>query len=490
MQVCRGDDKCITITVYFVKTATRKKGCGSCLVQGKYCQAWVKHEFEALCCLMESLNDTGTGDPSADPDTPMMLPASSDSMNTVVDTNTTDIGLITTTKTKATTITTDVDTTTSEGETTATDVGTITTSDEETTTDTDVETPKTDVDDNSTDVKKTTHIEETMSDVETTQTNAETTTTGAETTTTGVETTMTDVETTTTDIETTNTDVKKAMTGVEKITTDVETPTTDVETATTDVETTVSNVKTSVTQTTVCVDPSLSLALSRSMSTAATEAEAATANDELVDDPAAPQVVNNTNSPRTTDGSPVDSNLHPCAVEPAPCTCVSASLCCSGRETIRALQAHFNGKIKAVSADFRSKLEDVQTQNAELLELVRKYKSTADRCQSKLHELLNRQTSDRNSSRLTVNEYAATKACAPDTPPSHDQMQQIIGKSAESQAKESLSASAQDPFPSEQWLARHRHKSSRGTTRHARKRYALSVFHTKLYTPSLSETLT
>ena len=28
-------------------------------------------------------------------------------------------------------------------------------------------------------------------------------------------------------------------------------------------------------------------------------------------------------------------------------------------------------------------------------------------------------------------------------------MQQIIGKSAESQAKESLSASAQDPFPSE-----------------------------------------
>ena len=31
VQVCRGDDKCITITVYFVKTATREKGCGSCL---------------------------------------------------------------------------------------------------------------------------------------------------------------------------------------------------------------------------------------------------------------------------------------------------------------------------------------------------------------------------------------------------------------------------------------------------------------------------
>ena len=135
------------------------------------------------------------------------------------------------------------------------------------------------------------------------------------------------------------------------------------------------------------------LSLSRSPSTAATESEAATANDELVADPAALQVVNNINSPCTTDGSPVDSNLHPCAVEPAPCACVSASLCCSGRETIRDLQAHFDGKIKAVSADFRSKLEDLQTQNAQLLELVRKYKSTADRCQSKLHELLRRQKS-------------------------------------------------------------------------------------------------
>ena len=45
---------------------------------------------------MESLNDTGTGDPSAVPDTPMILPASSDSMNTVVDANTTGIGLMTT----------------------------------------------------------------------------------------------------------------------------------------------------------------------------------------------------------------------------------------------------------------------------------------------------------------------------------------------------------------------------------------------------------
>ena len=96
------------------------------------------------------------------------------------------------------------------------------------------------------------------------------------------------------------------------------------------------------------------------------------------------------------------------------------------------------------------KLEGVQTQTAQLLELVRKYKNTADRCQSKLHELLSRQKSDRNSSRLTVNEYAATKACAPDTPPSRDQMQQTVGESAESQAKELLSASAQDPSPSEQ----------------------------------------
>ena len=78
---------------------------------------------------------------------------------------------------------------------------------------------------------------------------------------------------------------------------------------------------------------------------------------------------------------------------------------------MRDLQAHFDGKIKAVSADFRSKLEGVQTQNAQLLELVRKYKSTADRCQSKLHELLSPQKSDHDTSRLTVNEYAATKAC-------------------------------------------------------------------------------
>ena len=104
VQVCRGDDKCITITVYFAKTCMQppaKKGCGSCLVQGKYCQAWVKHELEARCNLMGSLNDTGTGDPSAVLDTPMMLPASSGGMNTIVDSNTTDIGLITTTKTKA-----------------------------------------------------------------------------------------------------------------------------------------------------------------------------------------------------------------------------------------------------------------------------------------------------------------------------------------------------------------------------------------------------
>ena len=85
-----------------------------------------------------------------------------------------------------------------------------------------------------------------------------------------------------------------------------------------------------------------------------------------------------------------------------------------------------------------------------MLELVKKYKSTADRCQSKLHDLFNRQKSDHDNSSLSVNEYTATKACVPDTPHSLDQMQQTIGKSAESQAKELLSASAQDPSPSEQ----------------------------------------
>ena len=229
-----------------------------------------------------------------------------------------------------------------------------------------------------------------------------------------------------TDVETTTTDVGITNTDVKKAMTGVEKTTTDVETPTTDVETPMTDVETTT-----------------------TDVETA---------------------------------------GPAP-----SKWACRFRivsRPIRDLQAHFDGKIKAVSADFRSKVEGVQTENAQLLELVRKYKSTADRCQSKLHELLSRQKSDRNSSRLTVNEYAATKASAPDTPPSHDQMQQTIGKSAESQAKKSLSASAQDPSPSEQECPPSSQKQQRNDSPREKDSPRLSAFHKKLYTPSLSETPT
>ena len=260
-------------------------------------------------------------------------------------------------------------------------------------------------------------------------TDAETTPTGVETATTDVETTMPDLETTKTDIGTTTTDVKMAMTNTEK---------------------SVSNVGTSVTQTTVTNNNVETT--DTDAETAATEVEAAIASNELVNDPAAPQVVNNIDSPRTAACSPVDNNMHRYAVEPTTCTCVSAFLCCYGfiGETIRDLQAHFDGKVKAVCAYFCSKLEGIQTENAQLLELVKKYKSTADRCQSKLNDLLSRQKSEHDNSSLSVNEYAATKASATDTPPSLDQMRQTIRESAESQAKELLSASAQDQSPSEQ----------------------------------------
>ena len=72
--------------------------------------------------------------------------------------------------------------------------------------------------------------------------------------------------------------------------------------------------------------------------------------------------------------APLNNCPHHFPVEPATCTCSNVSLCCYGciSERIRDLQAHFDGKIKAVCADFHSKLEDVQTENARLLDLVKK----------------------------------------------------------------------------------------------------------------------
>ena len=181
-------------------------------------------------------------------------------------------------------------------------------------------------------------------------TDAETTPTGVQTATTDVETTMPDLETTKTGIGTTTTDVKMAMTNTEK---------------------SVSNVGTSVTQTTVTTNNVKTT--DTDAETAATEVEAATASDELVNYPAAPQVVNNVDSPRTAACSPVDNNLHRYAVEPTTCTCVSAFLCSV------ALSGKRNGTFRPTSTEsayFGSKLEGIQTENAQFLELVKKYKST------------------------------------------------------------------------------------------------------------------
>ena len=157
-------------------------------------------------------------------------------------------------------------------------------------------------------------------------------------------------------------------------------------------------------------------------------------------------------------------------------------------EKKRDLQAHCDGKVKAVCAYFGSKLEGIQTENAQLLELVKKYKSTADRCQSKLHDLLSRQKSEHDNSGLSVNEYAATKASVTDKPPSLDQMRQTLANLL-SLKQRSYSRLRHRIHLRPNKSARHRHRSSRITTRHARKRYALSVFHKKLYATSLSETL-
>ena len=58
---------------------------------------------------------------------------------------------------------------------------------------------------------------------------------------------------------------------------------------------------------------------------------------------------------------------------------ISVSLCCYGciRETIQlrqgSLQVRFDSKIKAVCADFRFKLESIQTENAWLLQMKRAF---------------------------------------------------------------------------------------------------------------------
>ena len=49
------DKKCITVTLYVYKKATRKKGAGSCLIQGILCSKWARQEFTLLCRIVQQL---------------------------------------------------------------------------------------------------------------------------------------------------------------------------------------------------------------------------------------------------------------------------------------------------------------------------------------------------------------------------------------------------------------------------------------------------
>ena len=56
---------CITITLYFLKRVTRTKGAGSCLIQGSFCETWVKNEFDILCTIVEKLLHSSSNDTSS-----------------------------------------------------------------------------------------------------------------------------------------------------------------------------------------------------------------------------------------------------------------------------------------------------------------------------------------------------------------------------------------------------------------------------------------
>ena len=173
--------------------------------------------------------------------------------------------------------------------------------------------------------------------------------------------TSTDDEKTLTDFEKCTSDVKKAASDVEKLSTDVEktvivtddekTPNV-VEKATNDDE----NTATDDEKTTTGVET--------------TDVDSKTGVTEI--GPATP-TTSAGNEPDPT--APINNCPHHFPVEPATCTCSNVSLCCCIciSETIRDLQSHFDGKIKAVCVDFHSKPEDVQRENVRLLDLVKKY---------------------------------------------------------------------------------------------------------------------
>ena len=55
VQVSWNNQLCITVTLYFLKKPTRRRGAGSCLIQGILCQEWAQYEFDILCGLVDKL---------------------------------------------------------------------------------------------------------------------------------------------------------------------------------------------------------------------------------------------------------------------------------------------------------------------------------------------------------------------------------------------------------------------------------------------------
>ena len=41
VQIYKDEEKCLSITLYFIKKPTRKKGVGTCMIQGNQCCEWV-----------------------------------------------------------------------------------------------------------------------------------------------------------------------------------------------------------------------------------------------------------------------------------------------------------------------------------------------------------------------------------------------------------------------------------------------------------------
>ena len=60
VQIYKDEKKCLSITLYFIKKPTRKKGVGTCQIQGNQCLEWVQGEFQILSYIVKGLIDQGT----------------------------------------------------------------------------------------------------------------------------------------------------------------------------------------------------------------------------------------------------------------------------------------------------------------------------------------------------------------------------------------------------------------------------------------------